>query len=594
MKKALCLVLVALMALSSVYIPVFANDNVGYVSYNKGNDSNDGLSDSTPKKSIGAAYGNGVFGIVSNGGTVVVCEKMYFGVSYTWKASAPTTITAVYNGKSYINTSPASNPASGVVKIKSGCTLTVASDLTFDNIILHSESFNETIVVKNGATLTVTDTVITTTNSNNTHFKIIVEKGGKAIIHGGTFASITGDGTIVLGGSATVAGGADANGAVGYISYNKGSNSNSGTSDTAPKASLGQMDGIGVVGIVSQGGTVVVCEKMYVGSSFAWCAAGPVTITASYGGKDYKNTSPASNPASGVIKFRPGSTFTVGSSITLDDVILFQEYEQCNIVVSPGATFTVNESVITMSNREWYMNVYVSKGATAIINGGTFSSVSGEGTIKIGPKAKVLQDKPSTETEIEYSSVATAYYVNLSAGNNKNSGKSADKAIKDYTEGLFKRMLIGGTAVICGSSRIGGLGANKEFTFALPMPVTFTSVYDGVDYKNADNCALSFTQGTTFIVSTDVVFDDIILLSDTTANTILVKKGAALTVTDKAILNSKTEDGTHYSIIAEEGSVVILSALARETFKVSGEGTVLTYVDGKSEIFTYYLGENWN
>ena len=110
MKKALCLVLVALMALSSVYIPVFANDNVGYVSYNKGNDSNDGLSDSTPKKSIGAAYGNGVFGIVSNGGTVVVCEKMYFGVSYTWKASAPTTITAVYNGKSYINTSPPPTP----------------------------------------------------------------------------------------------------------------------------------------------------------------------------------------------------------------------------------------------------------------------------------------------------------------------------------------------------------------------------------------------------------------------------------------------------------------------------------------------------
>jgi hypothetical protein len=354
------------------------------------------------------------------------------------------------------------------------------------------------------------------------------------------------------------------------------------------------MDGSGVVGIVSQGGTVVVCEKMYVGSSFAWCAAGPVTITASYGGKDYKNTSPASNPASGVIKFKPGSTFTVGSSITLDDVILFQEYEQCSIVVSPGATFTVNESVITMSNREWYMNVYVSKGATAIINGGTFSSVSGEGTIKIGPKANVLQDKPSTETEIEYSSVATAYYVNLSAGNNKNSGKSADKAIKDYAEGLFKRMLIGGTAVICGSSRIGGSGANKEFTFALPMPVTFTSVYDGVDYKNADNCALAFAQGTTFIVSTDVVFDDIILLSDTSANTILVKKGAALTVTDKAILNSKTEDGTHYSIIAEEGSVVILSALAREKFKVSGEGTVLTYVDGKSEMFTHYLGNNWN
>ena len=40
---------------------------------------------------------------------------------------------------------------------------------------------------------------------------------------------------------------------------------------------------------------------MYVGSSYTWNTKGKVTITANYGGKDYKNTSPASNPASGVM-----------------------------------------------------------------------------------------------------------------------------------------------------------------------------------------------------------------------------------------------------------------------------------------------------
>lgn len=594
MKKLFSVFFAALMIFSSVYMPVRANDTVSFISYNKGNDNNDGLSDATPKKALGSATGKGAFGMLSYGGTLVVCEKLYFGANYTWNAYAPTTITAVHNGKSYINTSPASNPASGVMKIRSGCTLTVASDLTIDNIILHSESFSETIVVKNGATLTITDTVITTTISRNTYFKIIVEKGGKAIINGGTYASVTGEGSITLGSKVSIAGGADANGAVGYISYNKGSNANSGISDTAPKASLGQMDGSGIVGVVKQGGTVVVCEKMYVGSSFAWCAAGPVTITANYGGKDYKNTSPASNPASGVIKFKPGTTFTAGSSITLDDVILFQENEQCNIVVSPGATFTVNESVITMSNREWYMNVFVSKGATAIINGGTFSSVSGEGTIKIGPKATVLQTSANVQALPDYESETTVCYIDYSKGNNSNSGKNAENAVKDYSEGLFKRMLIGGTAVICGSSRIGGFGTNKELSVAMPMPVKFTSVYDGTDFKNGDSPNLAFTQGTTFVVSTDIVFDDIILLSDTDNVTIRVKKDACLTVTDKAILNSTLNDGTHYSIVTEEGSIAILSEQARSIFKVSGSGTVLTYIDGKTELFNHYLGENWN
>jgi len=593
MKKLLCAILIALTVFSCLPVAAYASDAVAFVSYNRGNDANDGLTADTPKKSIGSASGKGCFGLVSKGGTLVVCEKMYFGVSYTWRATGATTITASHGGTSYKNPSPASNPASGVIKLKPGCVLTVASDLTLDDVILHSESVSDSIVVSSGATLTITDTVLTTSKTN-TYFKIEVKKGGRAVINGGNYASVTGDGEIVIGGKATVAGGSsDARGAVCYVSYNYGNSTNDGLTPDTPKSALGQVDGSGIVGVVRQGGTVVVCEKMYVGSSYAWCAGGAVTITANYNGVDYKVDTPATNPASGVLKFKPGSTFTVGSDLTLDDIILFQQNDQCNIVVSPGVTFTVTESVITMSNRPYYMNIYVSKGAKAIINGGTFSTVSGDGIIKIGEKATVLEEKATNDDSFVYSSETTVCYLDYTAGNNANSGENAANAVKDYAAGLFKKMLIGGTAVICGSSRI--TGTNNQYALpTLPMPLTFTSAYGGEDFRSKEKCDLRFAKNTTLVISSDVCFDSIVLMEEAAQTTLRVTNNATLTVSNTAELRSALSNGAHYKIIVEKGCYAILSAEAQKVFTIEGDGTVLTYVDGKSEIFKHFLGNDFS
>lgn len=594
MKKFLYVLLAALVVISALSCTALAASDVAYVAYNTGNDSNTGLSASVPKKTIGSASGNGVFSLVKDGGTLVICEKMYIGDNYKWQANGEVTITANYGGKDYKNTSPASNPASGVLKIKPDCTLTVASDLVLDDLILFSESANNTILVTNGATLTVTNSVISMSKSTY-NFNIVVESGAKAVINGGTFDSVTGDGDITIGSGATIKSGATeekpaTNGTVGYISFNTGNDANDGLSESAPKAGLGQTDGKGIASVLKGGGTVVVCGKMYIGSSYAWNVGGATTITANYGGKDYKNTEPASNPASGVIKMKPESILTVASDLTLDDVILFQENNQCTIIVTSGATFTVNESVITMSNTGVYMKVIVSDGSTAVINGGTFDSVSGSGNIVIGEKATILGEAEHT-TDEEVKRETTVCYLDYKNGKNTNDGSSADKAVKSYGGGVFARITVGGTVVVSGISHIGGSGANNEYAMPLlAKPLTFTSVYGGVDYKNDTSCLFRFSKDTTFTISSDVTFDNIILVEEDGQTTIHVTNGATLTVTDTAVLKSLKADGSHYKVVVDEGAMAILSANAKKAFTVEGDGVVLDYIDGYTELVNRYTG----
>ena len=581
MKRFLYVLLAALLIISTLACTASAADNVVYVSYNKGNNANDGLTDATPKKSLGTASGNGAFSVIANGGTMVISEKLYFGDNYTWQATDATTITASYGGKDYKNTEPANNPAGGVLKIKPSCTLTVASDLTLDDMILFSEGSKDKIVVTNGATLTITDKVITMTKSTY-NFNIVVEKGAKAVINAGTYSSVTGEGEIVLGSNANVNKQTliESNTAYAYISYS-GNNANDGLTDATPKKSLGSTDGDGVVGILKKGGTLVICGKMYVGSSYTWNTQGKVTITANYGGKDYKNTEPASNPASGALKFKPGSIFTVASDITLDDMILFQENAQCTIVVASGATLTINENVITMSNKEHFMNIVVTKGGKAVINGGTFSSVSGEGEIVLGPNVKVLGEATEAQKDELAKREPIVCYLDYNNGNNTNDGTSADKAVKTYADGLFKRMVVGGTVVVSGKSSIGG-----EYSMPiLVKPVTFTSLYGGTDYRTNKNCAFGLADNTTLTISSDVTFDNIVLLREKEANTIKVANGAVLTVTDTVTFKSNAADGKHYNLVVDKGAIAVLSAEAQKQFTVSGEGKVITYIDGYKEFF---------
>ncbi|MBQ7660880.1 MAG: copper amine oxidase N-terminal domain-containing protein [Clostridia bacterium] len=587
MKKILYALLAALLILSAVSLPALAAEKVVYVSYNKGNDANNGLSDAAPKKSLGAANGKGAFSVISGGGTLVISEKLYFGDNYTWSPSGATTITANYGGKNYIDASNPTNPASGVLKIKPGCVLTVAGDLTLDDMILFSEGSKDTIVVKSGATLTITDKVRTLSKSTY-NFNIVVEAGGKAVIDGGTYSSITGDGEIKIADSVKVSKQSliETNGAYAYISYNDGNDANDGLTAGTAKKGLGQPDGKGVVSLLAKGGTLVIPGKMYIGTSYTWNTKGKVTITANFGGKDYKNTEPANNPASGVLKMKPGSALTIASDLTLDDMILFQENNQCTIIVASGATFTVNENVIAMSNKDIFMKVVVAKGGKAVINGGIFDSVSGDGEIIVGPKAKILGEAGDETKEEPAKHETVVCYIDYEGGDNQNNGESAQTAVKTFGDGLFRRMVVGGTAVVSGRAVIGG-------TYTMPTlakPLTFTSVYGGKDHRDNAECALVLSERATFTAASDVTLDDLRFCDEKGGATLKLTSGAVLTVTDTVAFDLPA--GGTCNLVLEKGTIAVLSAAAQKAFTVSGEGKVISYVNGFSELLDGYVNAN--
>lgn len=589
MKRFLNILLAALLVISALSVTISAAD-VAFIGYNAGNNANDGLTAQTAKKSLGTTDGSGAISLVKNGGILVVSEKMYIGDNYTWKTNGKVTVTANYGGQDYKKPSPADNPASGIIKIKPACTLTVASDLTLSDILYFQEGKTNVIHVTGGATLTVEENVVFTSKSGH-YPQILVDSGSTAILNGGKYDSVSGAGNIQMGAKASIATPTVSQMPIVYVAHTGGNNANDGLSDTSPKQSFGTSEGTGVAGALKKGGTIIVSGKAYIGSDYAWCVNGDTTITAVYGGKDYKNTSPVANPASGVLKMKPGATLTIASNVTLDDIILFQENAQCTILVSGGATLTINESVITMSNREHYMKIFVAEGSTAIINGGTFSSVSGTGTIKIGEKATILE-KTSSDTAQETDTAKremTVCYLDYDNGNNANDGKSAQNAVKSYGTGIFKRILIGGTVVVSGNSYIGGTNAANEYAMPLLVkPLTFTSVYNGIDYT--DNAEFRFAKDTTLVIANDVIFDNIVLVQGEGQNTIRVKSGATLTITDTAKLVTTAETKKHYNIVVEKGAMAILSAEAQKMCTVTGEGTVLPYTDGYTELFKQHIG----
>ena len=179
-RKIVSLLLSALLLAGALSFAASAENAVSYLGFN-GDDANDGLSDATPKKHFDNE-GTGVVGIIPNGGTVVVCQKAYFG-GYTLNLGGPVTITGNYNGKDYKNPEPAENPAAGVFKMASGATLTLLSDLVLDDIIVFQENAQNTISIGAGVTFVVTDScVLMTKPGNDYHYKVVLEAGATAIL----------------------------------------------------------------------------------------------------------------------------------------------------------------------------------------------------------------------------------------------------------------------------------------------------------------------------------------------------------------------------------------------------------------------------
>lgn len=370
-----------------------------------------------------------------------------------------------------------------------------------------------------------------------------------------------------------------------YISTSTGSNDNDGLTPETPKKSYEKLGGKGVMGLLEQGGTLVVVGKSYLGGDYLFPRMrGPLTITSVYGGVDYKNPAPASNPAC-AFKLAGGATLTIQSDITFDDIIIFQEGKQNNtIVVQDGATLTITESVIcTTKVPNVYYNIVVERGGMAVINGGIYSSITGDGDITIGEKAVIYEEvivDPNAPTDGDIDVV-----FHNSNANDQNDGLTPDtpkKSLGSLTSGLISIIPRGGTVVTVGKSYIG-----TNFSFPQTSgPVTFTSVWDGVDYKNPEpainpNCAFKMASGATLTISSDLIFDDIILFQENNQNTIRVTGGATLIVNESVVFMTKPGNEYHYRIIVDEGCTAILSDEAVKNFEIFGKGEVINSTTGE-------------
>lgn len=381
-----------------------------------------------------------------------------------------------------------------------------------------------------------------------------------------------------------------------FLSYNLGNNRYDGLTVETPKKGLGLTTEDGAVSTVKNGGTIVVFEKMYIGSDYVLKADGPITFTANFGGKDYKNPAPDTNPAAGMMKFLSGATLTVESDLIIDDIILFQEAEQNKFVVKSGATLTVTDKVVCMSKQPFFTSIIVEKGGKAIINGGIFSSIGGDGEIVIAENVTVLDNKEQ-EPESSSENLAAVAFVDYNRGNNSNTVPSPYTPKKGFGQlnenGAISVLKDGGTLVASGKVYIGG-----EYNLpALGGDLVITSYFDDVDYKNTEPknnpaCALKMAENATFTINSDVTFDNIILFEETTQNTIYVKNGATLTITDTVVFMSNFD--YHFKIVVDAGCTAVLSEEAKKVLTVQSSGTVLDYVKNEPQktVLKLTIGQN--
>ena len=400
MKKILSIVLAIACLACACMIYAYAANPVVYVSTVSGNDAGDGLSPATAKKTLGKTGGKGAMSVLKDGGTMVVFERLLVGdkdATYTIDLNGDLVITANDGKKDYKNTEPAKNPTSGSFKMGSNAKLEIASKVTFDDIILFQEGGQNTLVVKNGGSLTITDKVITMTNKEY-YMNIVVEAGGTAVINGGTFTSVSGAGKIDIGKGATVVEGVSkaepeketetttttttpapttpaepvkapsgVKGAYAYISTTEGNNENSGLSATAEKKTVGYAADTGAYSLVKDGGTIIVTEKWQMGK-YTLNAGGEIIVTGNDGDTDFKFPYPSNNPAGGTVKLAPGVEIVVETDLTFDDIIIFQEGAQGTLRVKSGATLTVTNLCVLMSAKDYHYKVIIEEGATAVLS----------------------------------------------------------------------------------------------------------------------------------------------------------------------------------------------------------------------------------
>ena len=517
----------------------------GFISNASGNDNNSGLLDGAPKQNQGKTGGSGVRELLYGGGTLVVVGNFNISSNETWDYGGPMTVTGSYNGKDYRNV----GANTGIFKLKDLKTLTIGTDLTLDNLLVQPGETSGILRVKNGVTLHITDSVeiLAPTLSIN------VETGGTAIIDGGVYKSIQGGGNITLGKDVKIVGKP-----VGYISNANGKDSNDGLSDATPKALQGKPDGSGVRNLLYGGGTLVVVGNFNISSNENWDYGGPMVVTGSYDGKNYKDY----DLNTGIFKLSSDKTLTVSNSLTFDDILFLPGDKGSVILVPDGAKLHITESVEFMADT---LSIVVEKGGSAVIESGTFVSISGEGDIKLGEDVKICP----TPSVGENSEPVTAY-ISFATGKNRNDGLSADSA-KQYIgtvtgNGIRNLLNNGGTLVVSGDC---GIKADLNWNFS--GAVTVTAKTNDADYRDkAKNTGiLELWPNAILTVSNDLTLKDLILTSSDTYNVIRVQNGATLII-------DETVDvcGTNIAIDVEKGAKAVIESGTYMAIRGAGDITV--------------------
>lgn len=166
-----------------------------------------------------------------------------------------------------------------------------------------------------------------------------------------------------------------------YVDYNNGNNENDGSSASTAKKMISS-----AIELVPNGGTMVVSGKLVIGGNYTIPElGGTLLITSNDGTVNYKNFEPVKNPAC-AFKMGTGTTLTITSDVIIDDIILFQEASESNIIrVTNNATLYIGENVDSVgspySEDACYMAIEVDAGSTVIAKSGIFQSISGDGNV---------------------------------------------------------------------------------------------------------------------------------------------------------------------------------------------------------------------
>lgn len=187
---------------------------------------------------------------------------------------------------------------------------------------------------------------------------------------------------------------------------------------------------------------------------------------------------------------------------------------------------------------------------------------------------------------VSVSAAENVVFVDVLSGKAEYSGLSPDKPKASFgnisgNQAMSVLGEAGGTMVVTGKTLAGG-----NYTFpAMTGPLTITSLYDGIDYRNplpADNPAsgsFKAASGITLTLGADTTFTDIILFQEAAQNTIRVPSGLSLTLAGSVILATKSGNAYYWAVDVDEGGTLYCTGDAYEKLTVTGEGTVV--VDGK-------------